>query len=80
MFFHVLLEDGRCKRCHQDQIRPRIVGDSHPEMSEIEADDIITPTPSVTVPTTGAPASEQELVQSVPPDPAPSHVQTSPAS
>ena len=50
--FHVLLEDGRRKRCHQDQIRPRVVGDGHPEMSEIEADDVITLTPSVTVPTT----------------------------
>ena len=77
--FHVLLEDGRRKRCHQDQIRPRVVRDGHPEMSEIEADDVITPTPSVAVPTTGAPASEQELVQPVPPDPAPAHVCSSPS-
>ena len=58
----------------------------HPEMSEIEADDVITPTPSVTVPTTESPTLKQELVEPLPPDPAPSHVctsshdQTSPAS
>lgn len=33
--FVVLLEDGRRKRCHQDQIRARVVGDGPPEMSEI---------------------------------------------
>ena len=33
--FHVLLEDGRCKRCHQDQLRPRVTDDGPPDMSEI---------------------------------------------
>ena len=33
--FHVLLKDGRCKRCHQDQLRPRVTDDGPPDMSEI---------------------------------------------
>ena len=33
--FHVLLKDGRCKRCHQDQLRPRVTDDGPPGMSEI---------------------------------------------
>ncbi len=39
--FHVLLEDGRLKRCHQDQLRPRVVGDGSPEMSQISVDESI---------------------------------------
>ena len=36
--FHVILEDGRHKRCHQDQLRPRVVGNGPPEMSQIPLD------------------------------------------
>ena len=36
--YHVVLEDGRRKRCHQDQLRSRIVSDGPPEMSEIAVD------------------------------------------
>ena len=34
--FHVLLEDGRQKRCHQDQLRPHLVDDGPPELSETD--------------------------------------------
>ena len=37
--FHVLLEDGRHKRCHQDQLRPRVVGNRPPHMSLIPLDE-----------------------------------------
>ena len=33
--FHVLLEDGRHKQCHQDKLRPRVLGNGLPEMSQI---------------------------------------------
>ena len=32
--FQVLLEDGRRKRCHQDQLRSRVVDDEHPDTSQ----------------------------------------------
>ena len=43
--FHVLLEDGRCKRCHQDQLRPRVTDDGPPDMSEIPVTPTMPPTP-----------------------------------
>ena len=36
--YHVLLEDGRDRRCHQDQLRSRLVGNGPPEMSEVTVD------------------------------------------
>ena len=32
--FQVLLEDGRRKRCHQDQLQSGVVEDGHPDMSQ----------------------------------------------
>ena len=32
--FQVLLEDGRRKRCHQDQLRCRVVDDERPDTSQ----------------------------------------------
>ena len=37
--FLVELEDGRCRRCHQDHLRHRVVEDGGPEMSQIMSDD-----------------------------------------
>ena len=46
--YHVVLEDGRRKRCHQDQLRSRIVSDGPPEMSEIAVDaDVPVSTPNI---------------------------------
>ena len=36
--FHVLLEDGRRKRCHQDQLRSRVVDDGEPDTSQGKLD------------------------------------------
>ena len=36
--YHVLLEDGRDRRCHQHQLRSSVVGDGPPEMSEVTVD------------------------------------------
>ena len=45
--YHVVLEDGRRKRCHQDQLRSRISSDGPPEMSEIPVDaDVPVSTPN----------------------------------
>ena len=51
--FHVLLEDGRRKRCHQDQQRSRVVDDGEPDASQGELDSsfpITSPSSSVEVP------------------------------
>ena len=51
--FHVLLEDGRCKRCHQDQLRSRVVDDGEPDASQGELDSsfpITSPSSSAEVP------------------------------
>ena len=56
--FHVLLEDGRRKRCHQDQLRFRVVDDGPPEMSEIPL------TPITSKPTSQTEPDEPELSNS----------------
>ena len=48
--FQVLLEDGRRKRCHQDQLRPRVVEDGPPEMSEVPVDADTSDSTSTSVP------------------------------
>ena len=51
--FHVLLEDGRRKRCHQDQLRSRVVDDGEPDASRGELDSsfpITSPSSSAEVP------------------------------
>ena len=42
----VELEDGRCRRCHQDHLRHRVVEDGSPVMSQIMSDDGFTVGPS----------------------------------
>ena len=37
--FRVRLEDGRLRRCNQDQIRPRLVENETSEMSQTAVDD-----------------------------------------
>ena len=39
--FRVRLEDGRLTRCHQDQIRPRLVENETSEMSQTAVDDTL---------------------------------------
>ena len=47
--FRVLLEDGRCKRCHQDQLRHRFVDDDPPDMTHVPVDESVPiPLPSRT--------------------------------
>ena len=53
--FHVLLEDGRYKRCHQDQLRSRVVDDGDPDTSQGDPDSsflITSPSSSGEVPHT----------------------------
>ena len=47
--FHIELEDGRRRRCHQDHLRPRVVEDGGPEMSQLSSEDIF-PMPSPSIP------------------------------
>lgn len=47
--FHVHLEDGRQRRCHQDHLRLRVVDDGTPEMSEVVVDDSFPITTDETV-------------------------------
>ena len=47
--FHVELEDGRRRRCHQDHLRPRVVEDGGPEMSQLSSEDSF-PMPSPSIP------------------------------
>ena len=75
--FHVLLEDGRQKCCHQDQLKPRLVDDRPPELSETdvgtlpseEDSPVSVDTPSE--PTTDSQPTGQEQ-EPVPPEP-PNH-------
>ena len=60
--FHVLLDDGRCKRCHQDQLRPRVTDDGPPDMSEIP----VTPTTPETGPEPELTNSDQSNVRTKP--------------
>ena len=50
--FHVVLEDGRNRRCHQDQLRPWVVDDGPPEMSEVSVDAEGEAPPITTTPVT----------------------------
>ena len=56
--FHVL-EDGRDRRCHQDQLRPRVVEDGPPEMSEMSVDADGEAPPITTTPVSGS--AEEEI-------------------
>lgn len=47
--FHVQLEDGRQRRCHQDHLRSRVVDDGTSEMSEVTVDDSFPVSPSTPV-------------------------------
>jgi hypothetical protein len=58
----VLLDDGRCKRCHQDQLRPRVTDDGPPDMSEIP----VTPTTPETGPGPEITNSDQPNVRTNP--------------
>ena len=55
--YQVVLEDGRRKRCHQEQLRPRVTVDGPPEMSEVSTD------ADVPVPITGRTDSEAAAPQ-----------------
>ena len=74
--FHVLLEDGRQKRCHQDQLRPRLVDDGPPELSETDVGTLSSEEDSpVSVDTPSEPTTDshptgqdQEPVPPEPPD------------
>ena len=58
---HVLLEDGRRKRCHHDQLRARVVGDGDPVTSQGD--------PDSSFPITSPPSSEEPPPQGTePPD------------
>ena len=63
--FHVLLEDVRRKRCHQDQLRSRVVDDGDPDTTQGGPDSnfpIASPSSSEEAPTpqgTGPPESCQ---------------------
>ena len=61
--FRVRLEDGRLRRCHQDQIRPRLVENETSEMSQTAVDD--TPSTSSGTSEEAVPATE-ELAQDLP--------------
>ena len=41
VLFHMHLEDRRCKRCHQDHLRPRVVEDVGLKMSQVTSDNNI---------------------------------------
>ena len=56
--FHVL-EDGHDRRCHQDQLRPRVVEDGPPEMSEMSVDADGEAPPITTIPVSGS--AEEEI-------------------
>ena len=58
--FHVLLEDGRPKRCHQDQLRPRVVD---------ERDAPPPPPPSQGDPDPSFPISDPTSSEETPPAP-----------
>jgi hypothetical protein len=60
--FHVLLDDGRCKRCHQDHLRSRVTDDGPPDMSEIP----VTPTTPETGPEPELTNSDQSNVRTNP--------------
>ena len=47
--FHVELEDGRRRRCHQDRLRHRVVEDGGPGMSQLSSEDSF-PMPSPSIP------------------------------
>ena len=74
--FMVVLEDGRNRRCHQDQLRLRVVSDGPPEMSQISVDaeggvPISVPTPAT--PSGEAVQPEQGQNQPVPTNSAPTN-------
>ena len=56
--FHVLLEDGRSKRCHQDQLRHRTTDDGPPEMSSIP---LTLPTPTAETETVEPESSNSDI-------------------
>lgn len=70
--FIVLLDDGRRRRCHQDQLRSRVVGEGPPKMSEItveaEVDSSSSPTELPGEPNLGTPPAEHTPVQPELPD------------
>ena len=73
--FHVLLEDGRQKCCHQDQLRPCLVDDGPPELSETdmgtfpsnEYSPVSVDTPSEPTTDSQPTGQEQEPVKPEPP-------------
>ena len=58
--FRVVLEDGRNRRCHQDQLRPWVVDDGPPEMSEVSVDAEGEAPPITTTPVTPTSGSTEE--------------------
>lgn len=65
--FRVVLGDGRNRRCHQDQLRPRVVDDGPPEMSEVTVEtDIAVP---ATLPSPPTVTSSTEDMTAPPPNP-----------
>ena len=44
--FHVQLEDGRQRKCHQDQLRARVVGNGSPEVAPLTTDESFPSLPS----------------------------------
>ena len=55
--FHVL-EDGHDRRCHQDQLRPRVVEDGPPDVSEMSVDANGEAPPITTTPVSGSAEEE----------------------
>ena len=54
--FRVQLDDGRLRKCHQDHLRPRLVEDDTPEMSQLPAEGSLSiPAPDIVEPVTPTP-------------------------
>ena len=56
--YSVRLEDGRVRRCHQDQLRSRVTDEDTQEMSEVMQDDSVPSAIPVTVESTVTPQSD----------------------
>ena len=65
--FRVLLENGRNKQCHQDQLHARLVDDNSSEMSQIPEDESVPI--SITTATETADETMRQLSSPVQPEP-----------
>ena len=69
--FHVQLEDGRRRKCHQDQLRARVVGDGHPDMvTDLAPEATDENFPSIPA-SSGVPVGAHEMAPTQPQSPPP---------